>query len=74
MKAAQLTKFEGSKAVEILDIEKPQVAEGKILVQIFAAGVNPFDWKVTQGVMPLSLPITMGGDFSGVILEVECCS
>lgn len=70
MKAAQLTRFTGSSGVEITEVNKPQVAEGKILVRVYAAGVNPIDWKITHGVMPLNLPITLGGDFAGVVLEV----
>ncbi|MBI4100164.1 alcohol dehydrogenase catalytic domain-containing protein [Candidatus Microgenomates bacterium] len=70
MKVAQLTNFEGSNGIEIKDVEKPKITEGEILVQVHAAGVNPIDWKITHGVMPVILPITMGGDFSGTVLEV----
>jgi len=56
--------------VTVTDIEKPAIAPGKILVEVYAAGVNPWDWKITNGGMDFSLPITVGGDFAGRVQEV----
>jgi alcohol dehydrogenase len=74
MKAAQLIQYGGKEAVAINEIPRPKVSEGKILVEVHAAGVNPFDWKVQQGYMkdsmPLQLPITLGGDLAGIVSEV----
>jgi alcohol dehydrogenase len=74
MKAAQLKKYGGREAVSMADISKPAVSEGKVLIEVHAAGINPFDWKVRAGYMKdfirLTFPSTPGGDFSGVALEV----
>lgn len=70
MKAAQLIKYDEKEAVAVKDIGKPAVEEGKILVEVHEAGVNPVDWKIRAGRMPAPLPITMGGDFAGVVVEV----
>lgn len=67
MKAAQLIKNNGSQAV-VQDVGKPQVAKGKVLVEVHEAGVNPFDWKVRDGGMPTT--VTLGGDFAGKVVEV----
>ncbi len=69
MKAARLIRFEGPSSVEIQDVEKPAAAPGKLLVEVHAAGVNPFDWKITTGYTKMSLPATLGGDFAGVVVE-----
>ncbi len=69
MKAAQLTKFGESDAIAINSITIPEVSEGKVLVEVHAAGVNPVDWKIRSGMMEIPLPATLGGDFSGVIKE-----
>lgn len=49
-------------------------SEGKVLVSIKAAGVNPVDWKVREGffkqMAPLQFPATLGMDFSGMIEKV----
>ena len=69
MKAAQISGFGGKDAVRINDIPKPTAAPGKIVVEVHAAGVNPFDWKIREGQVPLKPPLTLGGDFSGVVSE-----
>ncbi|VVB95610.1 NAD-dependent alcohol dehydrogenase [uncultured archaeon] len=75
MKAAQIKKYGGSEVVEINNnAPKPSVSEGHLLVEVHAAGVNPVDWKIREGymaqVLPLKFPATLGGDFSGVVVEV----
>ncbi|HEX8932296.1 MAG TPA: NADP-dependent oxidoreductase [Patescibacteria group bacterium] len=73
MKAAQISKYGGSEVVEIKTIDKPTIKEGQVLVEVYAAGVNPVDWKIREGYMdkmaPLNFPVTLGGDFSGVIID-----
>ena len=74
MKAAQLVQYGGKEAVLVNDIPKPDVPSDKILVEVRAAGVNPFDWKIRKGMfkdmIPLTLPVTLGGDFAGVVAQV----
>lgn len=74
MKAAQLTQYGKTNSIAINEVPQPDVAAGKVLVQVKAAGVNPFDWKVQLGYMkdfiPLQLPVTLGGDLSGVVVKV----
>jgi alcohol dehydrogenase len=71
MKAAQINKYGGSEVVEInRNAPKPVASRGQILVEVYAAGVNPIDWKIREGYIPLKFPATLGGDFSGVIADV----
>lgn len=74
MKAAQINKYGGSEVIEISkNAAKPTLSAGKVLVEVHAAGVNPVDWKIREGYLqqmaPLKFPATLGGDFSGVIVE-----
>jgi len=76
MKAAQINKYGGSDVVEIHNnATRPIVQAGSILVEMHAAGVNPVDWKIREGYLqqmaPLHFPATLGGDFSGVVTEVD---
>lgn len=75
MKSAQINKYGSSQAIEISNsTPEPSVAPGKVLVAIKAAGVNPVDWKISEGLMQqlvsLQFPSTLGLDFSGVIKQV----
>lgn len=71
MKAAQVIKYGDEGAIVIHDVPKPPVTEGKVLIEVYAAGINPIDWKVRSGYMrPRELPFTLGGDLSGIVMEV----
>ena len=75
MKAAQITSYGGKDVLKtVTDASKPEISEGEVLVQVHAAAVNPFDWKVregqTQTMAELHFPATLGGDFAGKVVEV----
>ena len=76
MKAAQIRSYGDREVVEINQSASSQndPSEGKVLVNVKAAGVNPSDWKLREGffkqMVPLQFPATLGMDFSGVIEKV----
>ncbi|MFF3332992.1 NADP-dependent oxidoreductase [Streptomyces sp. NPDC002888] len=69
MKAVVVTDF-GTEP-EFVDLPTPEPGAGEVLVRIHAAGVNPFDWKVTDGALKDSVthdfPLVMGSDAAGVV-------
>ncbi len=74
MKAAQITEYGGKDVLKVVaDAPKPSAKSGQILVEVYAAGVNPFDLKVREGytkeMVELAFPATLGGDFAGVVAE-----
>lgn len=74
MKALQMLTYGGPEVLSLKDIPKPTPHKGQVLVGVTAATINPFDYKLRSGMykdmIPLTLPITIGADFSGVITEV----
>lgn len=75
MKAAQINTYGDSEVVEITNqAPMPALSDGSLIVKVHAAGVNPVDWKIREGylqkMVPLQFPATLGGDFSGVVVEV----
>jgi NADPH:quinone reductase-like Zn-dependent oxidoreductase len=75
MKRAQIRKYGGTEVVEVDEnAPQPPLSKGKILVEVHAAGVNPVDWKIREGYLqeraPLEFPAALGGDFSGLVVEV----
>ncbi len=74
MRAAQYRDYGGPEVIEIVEIEKPELKEGQILVTVYAAALNAFDRKLRAGylkeMVSLPFPITIGADFSGVVSEV----
>lgn len=73
MKAFIIDRY-GRDTVRLAEMPKPQPGAGDVLVQIHAASVNPVDFKIRDGklklVVPYRLPIILGNDLSGVVVEV----
>lgn len=71
IKAARLEHYGGAETVRIEDVSLPKLKSNELLLRVHAAGLNPIDWKMRAGflkeTMPLELPATLGGDFSGVV-------
>lgn len=72
--AAVMYSYGPKDTIKIEPINRPQVSPGKVIVEITAAGINPLDWKLRDGVLkylfPLTLPCVLGGEFAGKIVEV----
>jgi NADPH:quinone reductase-like Zn-dependent oxidoreductase len=76
MKAAQYNEYGGPEVIIVHDnAEKPVLKAGQVLVEVIAASLNPIDWKVRAGFMkdyvPVEFPVTIGGNFSGIVQEVS---
>jgi NADPH:quinone reductase-like Zn-dependent oxidoreductase len=71
MKAAQISGYAGQDVLKINDVPKPAAGPGEVLVEVHAAGLNPFDYKVREGIMgdALKFPATLGGDVAGTVAE-----
>jgi alcohol dehydrogenase len=74
MKSAQIKGYGSTSDVIEIDQNTPEPndpSEGKVQVKVKAAGVNPTDWKISEGymqqIMPLEFPATLGWDFSGIV-------
>jgi alcohol dehydrogenase len=74
MKSARIKGYGSTNDVIEIDQNTPapnDPSEGKVLVKVKAAGVNPTDWKISEGymqqIMPIEFPATLGWDFSGII-------
>lgn len=74
MRSAQYKEYGDPSVIAINEVERPPLLPSMMLVEISAASLNPFDYKVRRGylkdAMPLNFPVTIGGDYSGKIIEV----
>lgn len=75
MKAVQYNSYGDPQVLEVIEnAPKPSVQKGHVLIQVKAVSINPIDWKVRAGylqkMVPLQFPVTIGGDFAGVVSEV----
>jgi NADPH2:quinone reductase len=70
MKAIQIAHTGGPEALHLVDIARPVPSSGQVLVEIHAIGVNFIDIYYREGVYPAALPLTLGQEASGIIVEV----
>ena len=68
------TGYGGPEVQRFLDLPKPLPGPDELLVQVYAAGVNPVDWGVRSGLhrgfLPLDLPAVLGREAAGVVERV----
>jgi NADPH2:quinone reductase len=72
MLAAAIEKTGPADSIKIIDLPKPEVTSGTVLVRVEAASVNPIDTYVRSGMvaMPLPLPFIVGSDLAGTVEAV----
>jgi NADPH:quinone reductase-like Zn-dependent oxidoreductase len=74
MKAVQIHEFGGADKLRYEDAPIPQIKAGEVLIKVYAASVNPVDWKIREGYMKdfvkYTFPLTLGWDVSGVVEKV----
>ncbi|ARF13142.1 quinone oxidoreductase family protein [Sporosarcina ureae] len=72
MKAIQLEQYGGPEVLQLVKIDKPDVGNRDVLVEIKAIGVNYADVARREGkyVVPTPLPFIPGAEVAGVIKEV----
>lgn len=74
MKAFVIDRYGSSKVVHASEMPEPELRDDDVLVQIRAASINPLDLKIRSGalklVLPYRLPLILGNDMAGVVLQV----
>lgn len=69
MKAARILHFGPPSVIENDNLQKPEPADGQLLVRVKAAGVGPWDALIRQGTSGIqeSLPLILGSELSGIV-------
>src|ERR1700730_767682 len=72
MRAFVLTRYGGPDAMELRHIPRPSPGLGEVLIHVYAAGLNPIDFKMREGMLRViyryRLPIIAGSELSGVVV------
>jgi NADPH:quinone reductase-like Zn-dependent oxidoreductase len=74
MRVIQVHRYGGPEQLKLEEKPRPEPQVGEVLLRVHAAGVNPIDWKIRQGLMrefrPVTFPYTPGIEVAGVVAEV----
>ena len=70
MRAMKAEKFIGYEGLKLVDLPKPAVSDGKVLLRMTAAGVTPLDHTILSGQFPFAkAPLVLGNEGAGVVEE-----
>ncbi|HEX7660157.1 MAG TPA: NADP-dependent oxidoreductase [Pseudonocardiaceae bacterium] len=73
-KAVRFNEYGGIDVLQVVDVPRPVPADGEVLVQVRAAGINPGEVSIRSGAAaarwPTTFPSGEGSDLAGVVAEV----
>jgi alcohol dehydrogenase len=73
MKAMIIDRY-GKVPLKLADMPVPTLGENDVIAEIFAASINPVDFKIRDGKLRMlikyDMPLILGNDFSGVVKQV----
>ncbi len=71
MRTVHFYAYGGPEQLVMEHVPRPEPQAGEALVRVYAAGVNPIDWKIRKGlfkdVRPVPLPFTPGSELAGTV-------
>jgi NADPH:quinone reductase-like Zn-dependent oxidoreductase len=74
VKAVQFDKYGPADVLKVVDVPPPVPMPGQVLVRIKAAGINPGETKIREGMLafrwPSTFPSGEGSDLAGVVDQV----
>jgi NADPH2:quinone reductase len=70
MRAMRAETFSGYEGLKLVELPKPAVSDGRVLLRITAAGVTPLDHTILSGKFHHSkAPLVLGNEGAGVVEE-----
>jgi NADPH:quinone reductase-like Zn-dependent oxidoreductase len=73
MKAVRFDRYGGVDVLKVVDVPRPAPGRRQVLVQVKAAGINPGEAKIREGLLhsrwPATFPSGEGSDLAGVVAE-----
>ncbi len=74
MKAVRFDEYGGIDVLQVVDVPTPVAGPGQVLVQVKAAGINPGEAKIREGLLhsrwPATFPSGEGSDLAGIVADV----
>jgi NADPH:quinone reductase-like Zn-dependent oxidoreductase len=71
MKAVRFDGYGGVDVLNVVDVPRPEPGPGEVLVRVKAAGINPGEAKIREGMLharwPSTFPSGEGSDLAGVV-------
>ncbi|MCA1061056.1 NADP-dependent oxidoreductase [Rossellomorea aquimaris] len=73
MKAMTIKQYGKHTPLELTELPYPEIGEHDVLVEVYAASINPIDFKIRDGkvkmLLSYQMPLVLGNDFSGKVIQ-----
>jgi NADPH:quinone reductase-like Zn-dependent oxidoreductase len=73
VKAVRFDEYGGIEVLKVVDVPRPVPGAGQVLIQVKAAGINPGEAKIRDGLLharwPATFPSGQGSDLAGIVAE-----
>jgi NADPH:quinone reductase-like Zn-dependent oxidoreductase len=73
VRAVRFDQYGGVDVLKVVDVPRPAPGPGQVLVQVKAAGINPGEAKIREGLLharwPATFPSGEGSDLAGIVAE-----
>jgi NADPH:quinone reductase-like Zn-dependent oxidoreductase len=73
-RAVRFDKYGGLEVLQVVEVDRPTPGPGKVLVRVKAAGINPGEASIREGMFadrwPSTFPSGQGSDLAGIVEQV----
>jgi NADPH:quinone reductase-like Zn-dependent oxidoreductase len=73
-RAVRFEKYGGVEVLQVVEVDRPVPGQGKVLVRVKAAGINPGEASIRKGLFadrwPSTFPSGQGSDLAGIVEEL----
>jgi NADPH:quinone reductase-like Zn-dependent oxidoreductase len=73
VKAVRFSEYGSADVLDVVEVPVPEPGPGEVLVQVKAAGINPGEAKIRQGLLhsrwPATFPSGEGSDLAGIVTK-----
>lgn len=73
-RAVQFDRYGGVEVLQVVEVPLPTPSDGEVLVRVKAAGINPGEWKIREGMLhdrwPATFPSGQGSDLAGIVERI----
>jgi len=73
VRAVRFDEYGGIDVLKVLDVPRPVAGARQVLVQVKAAGINPGEAKIREGLLdarwPATFPSGEGSDLAGIVAD-----
>jgi NADPH:quinone reductase-like Zn-dependent oxidoreductase len=73
-RAVQFDRYGGVEVLQVVEVPLPTPGDGEVLVRVKAAGINPGEGKIREGMLhdrwPATFPSGQGSDLAGIVERI----